>query len=233
MVQKNSRNQFSNCAFIANTSHDNPDLLEKTLHLSLPRHSAQQVLPRCRMVSTPGTASKTTRIKKLSDSERMRDLVSFTFKTYEGDSPNPFGCDIINTKTDERLVRCVNGVGIENDPSSHGEVRAMRLGCKKLKTPSLRGYTLFTTCEPCPMCMSMALWAGVDRVVYGATIDDAARHCFQIYLSAREVAAKGDMPRPVVTGPIEQELAYSLFTHPKMLAAFRVWMKGKRRKLVT
>jgi tRNA(Arg) A34 adenosine deaminase TadA len=182
----------------------------------------------------PALAPKTPRITKADlDAARMRELVAFTFKAYETDKYNPFGSEVINTATGERLVRCINAVGPENDPSCHAEVRAIRLACKKIKTPSLKGYTLYTTCEPCPMCMSTALWAGVDRVVYGATIADAAKHCFQIYLSAREVAAKSDMPKCDVTGPIEQELAYSLFTHPKMLAAFRVWMKGKRRKLVT
>lgn len=182
---------------------------------------------------TIATKPKRKPTKAELDSSRMRELVAFTFQSYEKESPNPFGAEVINTKTGERLIRCVNAVGKENDPSCHGEVRAIRLACKKIKSPSLRGYTLYTTCEPCPMCMSNALWAGLDRVVYGATIADAAKHCFQIYLSAREVAAKGDMPECVVTGPIEQELAYSLFTHPKMLAAFRVWMKGKRRKQVT
>ncbi len=63
------------------------------------------------------------------------------------------------------LLRALNAVEQECDPSAHAEVRAIRLATKRLKKLSLAGYTLYTTCEPCPMCMSTALWAGLDRVV--------------------------------------------------------------------
>ena len=91
------------------------------------------------------------------------------------------------------LLRALNNVAQEFDPSAHAEVRAIRLATKRLKQLSLAGYTLYTTCEPCPMCMSTALWAGLDRVVYGATIEDANRHCNQIQIPATEVAARSDM----------------------------------------
>ena len=83
--------------------------------------------------------------------------------------PVPFGALIVNSKTGERLLRAVNAVAVENDPSSHAELRAVRLACKKLKQVSLAGYTMYSTCEPCPMCMANALWARLDRVVFGAT----------------------------------------------------------------
>jgi tRNA(Arg) A34 adenosine deaminase TadA len=98
----------------------------------------------------------------------------------------------------------------------------VRRACKKLKSPSLAGYTLYSTCEPCPMCMANALWAGLDRVVYGATIADANRFCNQIQIPAAEVAARSDMICEVV-GPIEKELCLTLFTHPNMQRAFRTW----------
>ncbi len=87
----------------------------------------------------------------------------------------PFGALIVNTRTGERLMRAMNAMKRENDPSSHGETRTVRLACKKLKSPYLAGYTMYSTCEPCAMCMANALWAGLDRVVYGATIADANR----------------------------------------------------------
>jgi tRNA(Arg) A34 adenosine deaminase TadA len=55
----------------------------------------------------------------------------------------------VNTKTGERLVHATNNVARENDPSSHAELRALRLAGKKLKRPSLAGYTMYSTCEPC------------------------------------------------------------------------------------
>ena len=62
------------------------------------------------------------------------------------------------------LLRALNNVAREFDPSAHAEVRAIRLATKRPKQISLAGYTLYTTCEPCPKCMSTALWAGLDRV---------------------------------------------------------------------
>src|SRR5208282_2184276 len=119
------------------------------------------------------------------DEERMAEVVGFTAKTLETSRPVPFVALIVNTKTGERLLRAVNAVSLENDPSSHAELRAVRLACKKLKQFSLAGHTMYSTCEPCPMCMANALWARLDRVVYGATITDASKHCLQIHISAK------------------------------------------------
>jgi hypothetical protein len=74
--------------------------------------------------------------------------------------------------------------------------------------------------------MSAALWAGVDRVVYGATIADANCHCNQIQIPATEVAGRSDM-QCVVDGPVLRDECYALFTHPKMLRAFRLWSTRK------
>jgi tRNA(Arg) A34 adenosine deaminase TadA len=77
------------------------------------------------------------------------------------------------------------------------------------------------------MCMSAALWAGLDRVVYGATIADANRHCNQILIPAAEVEARADM-HCAVDGPLLREECYALFTHPRMLRAFRTWSSRKK-----
>jgi len=156
------------------------------------------------------------------DEERMREVYEFTARTLSTTRPVPFGALIVNTKTGERLMRATNAVMRENDPSSHAECRTVRLACKKLKRVSLAGYTMYSTCEPCPMCMANALWAKLDRLVYGATIEDANRHCLQIHVSAQEIARRSDM-KCVVEGPVLRELCYTLFSHPKMLRAFRTW----------
>lgn len=152
----------------------------------------------------------------------MREIYAFTARTLDTPAPVPFGALIVNTHSGERLMRAVNAVRPENDPSSHGETRTVRLACKKLKRPNLEGYTMYSTCEPCPMCMANALWARLDRVVYGATIADANRYCLQIHIDAKEVVRRSDM-HCVVDGPILRDLCYSLFTHPNMQKAFRTW----------
>lgn len=161
----------------------------------------------------------------------MRELYNFTARTLETARPVPFGALIVNTQTGERLMRATNNVARENDPSSHAEVRTVRLACKKLKRPTLAGYTMYSTCEPCPMCMANALWARLDRVVFGATIADANCHCLQIHVAAKQIARRADMTC-VVDGPVMRELCYKLFTHPSMQKAFRTWntRKGGMRK---
>ncbi len=160
------------------------------------------------------------------DEARMRDIYDFTARTLETKYPVPFGALIVGTRSGERLMRATNAVRRENDPSSHAEVRTVRLACKKLKRTNLAGFTMYSTCEPCPMCMANALWAGLDRMVFGATIADASRHCLQIHIPAKEVAQRADM-RCVVEGPVLRELCHTLFTHPNMQKAFRQWSSGK------
>jgi tRNA(Arg) A34 adenosine deaminase TadA len=158
----------------------------------------------------------------------MTALTAFTARSMLTAHPRPFGASIIHTKSGKLLLRALNAVAQEFDPSSHAEVRAIRKATKQLKQLSLAGYTLYTSCEPCPMCMSAALWAGLDRIVYGATIEDANRHCNQIRIPAREVAARSDMTC-VVDGPVLRDECYALFTHPQMLRAFRLWSTRKRK----
>ena len=162
------------------------------------------------------------------DEERMRAIYEFTARTLETKHPVPFGALIVDTRRGERLMRATNGVRRENDPSSHAELRAVRLACKKLKRTTLAGFTMYSTCEPCPMCMANALWARLDRVVFGATIADANRHCLQILIPAEEVAGRADM-RTIVDGPVLRELCNTLFRHPNMQLAFRTW-SGKKVK---
>jgi|HubBroStandDraft_1064217.scaffolds.fasta_scaffold21005_2 tRNA(Arg) A34 adenosine deaminase TadA len=165
---------------------------------------------------------------QILDLQRMTAIAAFTARSMRTARPRPFGASIVHTKSGIVLLRALNAVAQEFDPSSHAEVRAIRKATRKLKQLSLAGYTLYTTCEPCPMCMSAALWAGLDRVVYGATIEDANRHCNQIRIPATEVAARSDMPC-VVDGPILRDECYALFTHPQMLRAFRIWSTRKRK----
>jgi tRNA(Arg) A34 adenosine deaminase TadA len=163
------------------------------------------------------------------DQAHMAALAAFTARSLETPTPRPFGAAIVHTSTGKLFLRALNEVQRQNDPSLHAEVRAIRLATRRLKTPSLAGYTLYTTCEPCPMCMSCALWANLDRVVYGATIEDASRHVNQIQIPATEVSQRSDMPC-IVDGPIEREACYALFTHPNMLRAFRQWATRRKKR---
>jgi tRNA(Arg) A34 adenosine deaminase TadA len=158
------------------------------------------------------------------DRERMRSVAAFTAETLSTDHPMPFGADIVSTATGERLMRAVNRVGPDHDPSAHAETLTIRLACAKLGSGSLKGYTLYTTCEPCAMCMACALWSGLDRLVFGATIADASRFVSQIRIPAKEVARRTDL-HCVVAGPVEREVCVKLFTDPRMQKTFTMWKK--------
>lgn len=160
------------------------------------------------------------------DLERMAALAAFTARSLSTARPRPFGASVVHTKSGKLLLRALNNAFQAHDPSAHAEVRAIRLAGKRLKNISLAGYTLYSTCEPCPMCMSAALWAGLDRVVFGATIEDANRHCKQIRIPAMEVASRSDMTC-VVTGPLHRDQCYALFTEARMLKAFKLWATRK------
>ena len=137
------------------------------------------------------------------DAERMRSLAAWTMQTMDTPHPVPYGAEIFGTNDGKSLMRAANAVSMEHDPSAHGEIHTIRLACQKLQSASLRGYTLYTTCEPCPMCMACCLWAGLDRVVYGATIADAAKYGRQIRFLRPRSAKRTDM-HCIVDGPVER-----------------------------
>lgn len=161
------------------------------------------------------------------DIERLSALARWTARSLDTPRPVPFGAEIVHSATGQRLMRALNAVAPQNDPSAHAELRTVRLACRKLGSFSLRGYTLYTTCEPCPMCMANALWASLDRVVYGATIADANSFCRQIRIRAAEVAERSDMSSTTVVGPVCRDECLALFTHPNMQSAFKTWSSAK------
>jgi tRNA(Arg) A34 adenosine deaminase TadA len=156
------------------------------------------------------------------DRQRMRALAAWTALALDGPNPGPYASEIFDSKTGLSLMRALNAVGPEHDPSAHAEVTAIRRATKKLQRGSLQGYTLYTTCEPCPMCMSCCLWARLDRVVYGATISDAARYGHQIMIPSTEIVRRSDMACNV-NGPVEREPCLKLFTNPRMQKVFETW----------
>jgi len=88
----------------------------------------------------------------------------------------PFGAVLV--KGDELVATGQNRVTRDLDPSAHAEVVAIRAACRAIGDFSLAGLTLYSSCEPCPMCLATSLWSRVDRVVFAADRDDAARGGF-------------------------------------------------------
>ena len=91
-----------------------------------------------------------------------------------GRGGGPFGAVIINNDDQVIIGRGHNMVAIENDPTLHAEMVAIKNACRMLDSFKLENATLYTSCEPCPMCLSACYWAGIQTIYYGNTKDDAA-----------------------------------------------------------
>jgi guanine deaminase len=106
---------------------------------------------------------------------------------------SPFGCVIV--LGDEPLATTHNQVWAMGDPTAHAEINAIRAAAQRRGDISLAGSILYSTCEPCPMCMAAIHWARVDRVVYGAAIADAAAAGFhELTLPAARLLELGHSP---------------------------------------
>ena len=107
----------------------------------------------------------------------MEDKIKFMAKAIELsiNSANtiggPFGSVIV--KDNKIIAEGSNKVTFSNDPTAHGEVVAIREACKNLKTFDLSGCEIYTSCEPCPMCLSAIYWSRLDKIYYANTREDA------------------------------------------------------------
>ena len=129
-------------------------------------------------------------------------------KTREGITAgqSPFGSVIV--KGGRVVASTHNTVWRDTDPTAHAEVNCLRAAARALGTIDLAGCTLFSTCEPCPMCLAAIHWAKVDRVVFGASIDDAATAGFaELHVAAATLAEMGRSPLIVEGGLLRAECA--------------------------
>lgn len=111
----------------------------------------------------------------ISDRQAMELAIAQAIKGIRK-GQSPFGCVLV--RNGRLLARSHNTVWQDGDPTAHAEVNAIRQACRCLGTIDLSGTVLYATCEPCPMCLSAAHWARITRIVFGASIRDAARAGF-------------------------------------------------------
>jgi tRNA(Arg) A34 adenosine deaminase TadA len=143
--------------------------------------------------------------------EFMREAIRLSVEKMESGAGGPFGAVVA---CGDRIVgRGWNQVTSLNDPTAHAEIVAIREACRRLKSFKLEHCELFTSCEPCPMCLAAIYWARIPRVFYGNTRRDAARIQFDDEWIYEEVAA------PIRT----RKLAMRPLLRSEALAAFRAW----------
>lgn len=105
------------------------------------------------------------------DKAFMREAIRLANESVKAGG-GPFGAVIV--KDGEIVVGSSNSVTLDNDPTAHAEVNTIRQACRKLGTFDLSGCVIYTSCEPCPMCLGAIYWAHIDRVYFGNTKKDAA-----------------------------------------------------------
>jgi guanine deaminase len=112
----------------------------------------------------------------LPNPEFLRRAIALATQNVVTGKGGPFGAVIVR---DGKIVgEGANSVTATDDPTAHGEVNAIRAACKSLGTFTLSGCELYTSCEPCPMCLAASYWARLDAIYYGCSAADAARAGF-------------------------------------------------------
>ncbi len=143
-------------------------------------------------------------------------------KTREGiqNGQSPFGCAIV--KGEDVVAVTHNTVWLTCDPTAHAEVNCIRAAAKKLNTIDLSGCTMYTTCEPCPMCLTATHWAKIDTCYFGATIADAEDAGFsELTIAAADMVEQGKSPLKVKPGMKWKECA----------GLFKEWKEAKKGKV--
>jgi guanine deaminase len=123
----------------------------------------------------------------------------------------PFGTVIV--KEGIGIAEAVNQVTATNDPTAHAEMLAIRQACQKLHSFELRGCDLYTSCEPCPMCLGAIYWARIDKVYFGNLAADAAKIGFD------DSAIYAEITQP----HSQREIPMIQMMREEALAAFRAW----------
>lgn len=141
----------------------------------------------------------------------MREAIRISVAKMRENCGGPFGAVVV--RNGKIVGRGWNQVTSTNDPTAHAEVTAIRDACRKLKTFQLDDCELYTSCEPCPMCLSAIYWARFKKVYYGNTRKDAARIDFDddfIYL---------EVSRPIS----KRKIRMKPLLRSEALAAFKEW----------
>jgi guanine deaminase len=145
------------------------------------------------------------------DNAFMTRAIQLSIENVLSGRGGPFGAVVV--KGGEIIAEGVNGVTETNDPTAHAEVTAIRVACARLQSFELKGCEIYTSCEPCPMCLGAIYWARPDRIYFGNTAGDAAKIGFDDSLIYREMSEPLSQRRIPIIQMMREEA----------LEAFRVW----------
>jgi len=146
----------------------------------------------------------------MNKNELMRRAIALATDNVKNGG-GPFAALIV--KNGEIVAEGVNRVTANNDPTAHAEVNAIRSACTKLSTFDLTGCEIYTSCEPCPMCLGAIYWAHLDHIYYGNNKDDAAAIGFDDAFIYEELAVK----------PQYRKTPAEMLLRDEALSTFRLW----------
>jgi guanine deaminase len=138
----------------------------------------------------------------------MRRAIALATENVRSGHGGPFGAVIVRAGV--LISEGANCVTRDNDPTAHAEVRAIRAACRALGTFTLAGCEIYTSCEPCPMCLAAIYWARIDRIWFGNTSADAARIAFDDAFLYRELALPAEQ-RSIPSAMVLREQAWESF----------------------
>lgn len=144
----------------------------------------------------------------MNDQQYMQLALKMARESMDNQKGGPFGCIIV--KDHQIIGRGTNEVTSSNDPTAHAEIVAIRDACKHLNNFQLEGCTIYTTCEPCPMCLGAIYWSRPAHIIFAGSREDAAAAGFDDSMIYRELT----MPlaeRKIPTTSIERDSAIELF----------------------
>ena len=144
----------------------------------------------------------------------MRLAIALSEQNVSESLGGPFGAVVV--KDGKIVAKSGNKVTTTNDPTAHAEVSAIRMACKKLKTFDLNGCVIYTSCEPCPMCLSAIYWSRINIIYYANTKADAAQVGFDDQFIYEEL----DKPMEKRIIPVNQLL------REEAQQAFKLWEKS-------
>ncbi|WP_443943995.1 nucleoside deaminase [Pedobacter sp. AW1-32] len=150
--------------------------------------------------------------------EFMRMAIELSINNVNNNTGGPFGAVVV--KDGKLVAKSANLVTTTNDPTAHAEVSAIRLACKELNTFDLSGCVIYTSCEPCPMCLGAIYWARIGKIFYANTKVDAD----EIGFSDKFIYDELDLPQQDRNLPVEQLM------REDALAAFNLWTKNETKK---
>ena len=149
----------------------------------------------------------------------MREAIRLSIENVKSGNGGPFGAIVV--KDGEIVATGVNEVTRTNDPTAHAEVVAIRNACQSLGTHQLDGCEIYSSCEPCPMCLGAIYWARPSKVFYGNTKEDAADVQFDDHFIYRELDLPGDL----------RQLPAIQILREEALHAFRLWNENPDKEL--